>query len=534
MTDNHKPKLALGYGRLSLVRTEQDRNSPRRQQSIIEEWAAKNGYEVEFFVDARGHQSGRSERRKGWRDFLQRLAETKPSIIVFESVSRPARRMKLLVNIVDDALQRGIEVLFLRDNIHLRRPDDKQLLEFHIRAMLAQEESDENRRRVLWNIQHVRENSGFWGALPFGTIRDENKKLTPDPAGAWRNPETGEFSTVERSGWEWRGYHASLTRLYEILADGVPPGRAAVQMNAEGWPYASATDRVPRQWDYYSVRSVAANWQLYAGHLTEGRTDTAIDPPVIQPNAWPPILPVLLCETVAARIHERRSGPMPSKPGRPVESELGGILFCGACGARLNHNLAFRTHKDRTYTYRNYTHRGPKCSNMPFGFDADHLEKQARELLQVAIGPIEQAAGEQYARQMESTDDVTAGKIAELERLDQTRRRMLEMNWEGILTDDEDQAVLRRKLAENDGRRRELRAEIAAVRPQTSLSSIAERLRDLQAVLERADEGDRAPLRDVYRAVVEHFRVVDKTGTLFPVFAEEVREVLEQEETEPQ
>ncbi|MBA3530567.1 MAG: recombinase family protein, partial [Ardenticatenales bacterium] len=273
-------RVALCYLRRSLHREgiDLEGHSKERQKQALYNWCQSNGYEVEWYEDFDGHKSGYNEvGRPGWMKLKEQLYRSEVLVVVTESVARSHRNAKECLVFVDEAGAHGVAYVSIKDGIDTRQDNPAARFQLQVLAAMAEMWSSETSSHMKGSLKVARQKGQYVGTPPFGTIRDQNKKLIPDPGGAWFLPGDEdlrpEWTEDRMEGAEWRGYYDALVRCYELYASEIGGYDAvAHQLNSEGWRYKVRHKKGQegirhslRAWKQEDVRRCICNWPLYAG-----------------------------------------------------------------------------------------------------------------------------------------------------------------------------------------------------------------------------------------------------------------------------
>lgn len=109
-------KTALCYVRQSVTRNGQDMTSPERQKDALQAECNQRGWQAEFYIDAEGHRSGRTEEtRPEWLKLKQRLKDPDIAALVAWDMSRLHRNVASSLQTIDAAKDCGVEIVFVAD-----------------------------------------------------------------------------------------------------------------------------------------------------------------------------------------------------------------------------------------------------------------------------------------------------------------------------------------------------------------------------------------------------------------------------------
>lgn len=148
--------MDFGYARVS-TKTVKGRKA-QHVDNQVERLAAQGIDRENIFVD--DGVSGRKASRPAWDELLGKLR--KGDRLVTVSMTRIGRSTQNLLAIMQEFARRGVDVVFLDQDIRTDTPYGKLI--FTIFAALAEFEADQTKERVLDGLEAARERHG--GSLP--------------------------------------------------------------------------------------------------------------------------------------------------------------------------------------------------------------------------------------------------------------------------------------------------------------------------------------------------------------------------------
>jgi DNA invertase Pin-like site-specific DNA recombinase len=148
--------MDFGYARVS-TKTVKGRKA-QHVDNQVERLVAEGIDRENIFVD--DGVSGRKASRPAWDELLGKLR--KGDRLVTVSMTRIGRSTQNLLDIMQEFARRGVNVVFLDQDIRTDTPYGKLI--FTIFAALAEFEADQTRERVLDGLEAARERHG--GKLP--------------------------------------------------------------------------------------------------------------------------------------------------------------------------------------------------------------------------------------------------------------------------------------------------------------------------------------------------------------------------------
>lgn len=503
----HKRSVVLGHSRLSWG--EQDSNSPARQARAVQSWATRNGYtELAQYADVEGRHSGRkNEGRPEWARLRER-AYNDPTVaaVVVESVDRLFRNLKLLLLFVDDCLEMGVRFASIAENFDFKPPAQgdnplnaaMQRMALQQSGALAEAWSNMTAAKMKMKVESWRQDGKYWGIEPFGSKRDTTNKLSPDTAAAYHwHPQHGiSIAPPIGEGWLPRSYHQSLIKCYEHYAHGRQGwGGVAELLMSEGYFYKDRQGN-PRPFLPDDVRRCINLHLTYEGHLIRERSDTLAEAPIVQANAWDPIVPPALIHRALDVLNgRRRTG---AYTGKKTTFALTPLLYCHAC----HRHLSGQTSRHGTKEYR-HNHR---CSAGVKQINATKVEQEVNQLIRDIIlpqeiwDPLEEVIVAVLKEEKESPDTTRLTSLRT--QRDNLRSMFREQQQYGI------QVITWSELA---ARLKPLEAEIAAIEKRIAgettplhLRATLQRLHNVANIIEKASVETQ---RELYAGLFQNLEV---------------------------
>ena len=106
-------QVALCYIRQSYTRDANDTNSPQRQRANIQSVCDRYGWTPEWYVDAEGHKSGRSEKnRPAWLSLKARLGDSDVIALVANDLARLHRKSWHVGRTMEMLDEHGVRLVF--------------------------------------------------------------------------------------------------------------------------------------------------------------------------------------------------------------------------------------------------------------------------------------------------------------------------------------------------------------------------------------------------------------------------------------
>lgn len=511
---------ALCYVRKSVVKNASDEISPERQRLNIVREAERRGFVAEVYEDAEGHQSGRTEKRRGWLSLKAQLDRPEVKAVIVESLSRASRSIRDLFNFVHELEAREIALVSLKEQFDTSSAMGRAFL--GVIAILNQFESDIASERSAMNIKFLQQDKGrHWGLTPFGCERkSEGYDLVPSREGIYRMRECLVVGEKDKPPFSrgvaarWRGYHDALIRCYELfLENRLGYVNIISRLNAEGFRFRDRNGS-PRPFQKDDVRRMVWANRVYAGYVVLGRAKDGGSKVV--KGSHDAILPVDLCDGAAAVLADRHAFWSRGGGGAPKHVYLFRNLYCVDCGQRLTGQYDFGK--------RLYRHHDAKtCPGRKYHIFADDIERQIWNFL-IGFGSsdeVKQKIRDRALRLVRNADD-TLVKNAEREvrRLEGSLERLKELYVEGSVTKGEYERQCERYKLQLG----EARGKLGQLAPD--LKMLKQHLGRMDRIIDIIREGGLEEQREAIDALVE--RAEQKEGTLIRViYREWARQLLD-------
>lgn len=244
----------LVYARRSQVASDSDRFNVDGQLAALRAEIAKRGYDrapyrVEEYIDAKGHRSGRHEHtRPEWLKLRARLAGPDVLAILFYTIDRASRSVRDFADLIETCQRAGVGIISLIDGVDTLAGVGRRHLDLHLRAMIAQDESDLASERMKRRIALKRERGIPHGTPPFGTHYE------------------GEGAGMRRVVNE----HApTVVQLMAWYADGASYRATMNRANGQGLRHVDRHGAL-EPFKLGAVQTIIANVLAYAGYLQHG------------------------------------------------------------------------------------------------------------------------------------------------------------------------------------------------------------------------------------------------------------------------
>lgn len=281
-------RVALGYGRKSVVRRKSDEIGVDKQKLAIERLAGELDYDLTWYADAKGHRSGRWERtRPDYLRLLRRLEEDAGvAAVIFFELDRAGRSVVIIDRIVKLCQQKGIRLISIRDGIDTSRGIDANVTsQIQMRAVFAEYYSNQVSDLMRQTSTYYRDEMlSPWGMWPFGMTRSgegKDARFAPHPT----------HGATVRTLLTW--YAGGMS--YEAVAQAANDH----QLRHE------ARDHTPKRFTREAIRSIVGNVLFYSGYAITGRRFRSKDSRILLEGEGPEAGTYL--QRYAAALHAQRS-----------------------------------------------------------------------------------------------------------------------------------------------------------------------------------------------------------------------------------
>lgn len=150
--------MIAGYARTS-SQSQADTNGTKAQRHEIDLWAAARGITPVWYVDEA--KSGKSMDRPEFNRLMADMRAGKVKAIVAYSLSRLGRTVRGLLDLVDEARTRGVQIVLVKDQIDTETPMGRFFLT--IMSAIAELERETIRERVSSGLRAKGATGARWG-----------------------------------------------------------------------------------------------------------------------------------------------------------------------------------------------------------------------------------------------------------------------------------------------------------------------------------------------------------------------------------
>lgn len=417
--------VALAYVRRSVVKVGKPTLSPQRQQDTIDEYCQAQGWAPEYYVDAEGHRSGRTEKgRTDWLRLKARVEASQPGeikAVVVYVLDRAARSTRDFLNFLH--LLQGKQI----DFVSVTQPylDTTSAVGRAFMSMLsiwAQLEADIDSERVSADIAYRQEQGLHVGHCPIGYTRQVvNGERIPVPD-----------ETAPQVVQIWEAY-ATGKHSYRSLARWINNELALRTAGGDLWTHKH-------------VQVMFENWEFYSGWVTRHRKRGGKER---YRGKHEPIIGNELAASVLATRENLRDERLQQRPEGKHIYLLTPMLYC-TCGAQLRGR--------NSHQVPHYDHLGTKRCGYTI-VDADLLERQVLAYFDGWTVPADlEAMVGRFRREQEAQRMMTEDQTSQVRKLEHRKERAMRLFELGL----RDEGWLTATVKELD-------ASIETLRPQVQM-----------------------------------------------------------------
>ena len=453
---NKTIERVAGYVRVSSDRQAEEGYSIEEQIDRLTAYCHAMGWHVvKFYTDA-GY-SGGNMNRPALTDLIEAAQSRLIDAVVVYKLDRLSRSQRDTLTIIEGFLEHGVDFVSMTENFDTSTPFGKATI--GILSVFAQLEREQIKERCsLGRAGRAKEGKYRGGGyVPIGyDYKDGSLIVNPSEA-------------------------MQIRELHELYQKGESFRAIARIFTEKGYTHKYGT------WEVYRVSRVLRN-PLYCGYIThKGETFKGEHEPIISEETF----------QRSMDIHKGRHTAISPHLGR---SMLGGLLFCGRCGARYGisrnggHNSKYQyycCHSRRKIS--RHMVKDPNCQNK--NWRKDELESLVlNEISKLQNEPLD-------APDLNENDAKIPLILAELEKTDKAKNRLMDLYASGLFEMDE----LESKIRPLNDQKERLAAELERIQAEPTKKTTAALVETFADALEH---GDSEQVRILVRALI-HKIVID-------------------------
>lgn len=257
-----------------------------QQRDAIQGYAAAYGIEIVDEVAERDVSGGLKAERRGLGALLERVEAGEAEGIITYDVSRLGRNISDFLDTVERMDKAGAAVVAVKERVDTTTKDATARFFLHLMAALAEMERGRLRERFALSVRNAAARGVHPTRTPVGYVRDEARRLAPDPVAG---PAVAEMFTMRARG-------SSLQECADVLKAATGKG-----------------------WSRSSVRQMFTS-QTYLGRIAIGDSiyEEGTHPALVDARTWQ---------------MAQREGRRPSHDGSLAsQGVLAGLIRCAGCG----------------------------------------------------------------------------------------------------------------------------------------------------------------------------------------------------------
>jgi site-specific DNA recombinase len=409
---------------------------------------------VKFYTDA-GY-SGGNMNRPALTDLIGAAQSRLIDAVVVYKLDRLSRSQRDTLTIIEGFLEHGVDFVSMTENFDTSTPFGKATI--GILSVFAQLEREQIKERCsLGRVGRAKEGKYRGGGfVPIGyEYKDGSLIVNPSEAMQIR-----ELHELYQRGESFRG----IVKIF----------------HEKGYTHKYGT------WEVYRVSRVLRN-PLYCGYIThKGETFKGEHEPIIS-------------EETFQRSQDIHKGKDTLKSPHLGRSMLGGLLFCGRCGAR--YGISRNGGHNSRYQYYCCHSRRKTSANMVKDPNCQNKNWKKEDLESLVLGEIAKLQNEPLDAPDQGENDAKIPLIlAEIEKTDKAKNRLMDLYASGLF----EMAELESKIRPLNDQKERLTVELERIQaePTKKASALVESFGDA------VTHGDSEQVRILVRALI-HKIVID-------------------------
>ena len=410
---------------------------------------------VKIYTDA-GY-SGGNMNRPALTDLVEASQSRLIDAVVVYKLDRLSRSQRDTLTIIEGFLEHGVDFVSMTENFDTSTPFGKATI--GILSVFAQLEREQIKERCsLGRAGRAKEGKYRGGGyVPIGYDYSNGSLIINETEAA----QVRELHRLYQQGESFR----TIARIFA----------------EKGYTHKYGT------WEVYRVSRVLRN-PLYCGYIThKGETFKGEHEPIISED----------CFERSMDIHKGRHTAISPHLGR---SMLGGLLFCGRCGAR--YGISRNGGHNSRYQYYCCHSRRKTSANMVIDPNCKNKNWRKDDLESLVLGEIRKLQNEPLnVPDQDETDDLRAHILAEMEKTDRQKSRLMDLYGAGLFEMDE----LESKIRPLNDQKERLAAELERIQAEPTKKTATALVETFADALE---QGDTEQVRILVRALI-HKIVID-------------------------
>ncbi|MBO5970020.1 MAG: recombinase family protein [Clostridia bacterium] len=451
-------KVAL-YPRVSTQEQAANGHSIDEQIERMKKYCGAMGWDVyKVYTDA--GFSGSNTDRPALQNMIADIRLHKIDRVLVYKLDRLSRSQKDTLELIEDEfLAHGVDFVSMSENFDTATPFGRAMI--GILAVFAQLEREQIKERMMMGKQARAKAGKFHGSgiLPIG-YDYENDMLVKN---------------------EWEA--VQVAEAFKLAAQNLSPNEIAKILTAHGYYHHCG------EWSGRSVRRVLRN-KTYCGYIRDKENwHKGNHEPIVDETLYNAVQTVLAKRAEQHLQYNRRAGK--------VTSILGGLLYCGQCGAKYSKTTSKQPRKSGGfYIYENFYCNSKERKKRAVCHDPNCQNRgwKVEELTDIVLGEIKKLHLDPVEVPVHA--DNNAAIDAEIAKIDKQQARLIELYAIGSIPIDKVSA----KSQELNDRKTRLIAERALKKKKPTK---AELLQSVGSFSEILDNGSFDDVRNIVTTLIE-------------------------------
>ncbi len=451
-------KVAL-YPRVSTQEQAANGYSIDEQIERMTKYCGAMGWDVyKVYTDA--GFSGANTDRPALQQMITDIRLHKFERVLVYKLDRLSRSQKDTLELIEDEfLANGVDFVSMSENFDTSTPFGRAMI--GILAVFAQLEREQIKERMMMGKQARAKAGKFHGSgiMPIGYYYEND--------------------TLIKNEWE----SVQVEKAFNLASQNLSPNEIAKILNDHGYYHHCGA------WTGKSVRRVLRN-KTYCGYIRDKENWYAADhEPIIEESLYDSVQTILAKRTEQYLQYNRRAGK--------ATSILGGLLYCGQCGAKYTKSTHNTPRSDGgRYIYENFYCNSKLRKNRPCCHDPNCQNRswKVKELTDIVYGEIKKLRIEPV--------DIPAQTIKtsviddEIAKIDKQQERLIELYTIGTIPIDKVSA----KSQELNEKKKRLISDRTTQKNKPTKEEILESVGSFSDILEN---GDFDEIRNVVALLIE-------------------------------
>lgn len=459
------------YARVSTTEQARDGYSIGEQQKRLKSYCDALGWDnYRVYVDA--GLSGASMERPSLQSLIRDVKHGLVNKVIVYKLDRLSRSQKDTLYLIEDVfLANGCEFVSISENFDTSSPFGRAMV--GILAVFAQLEREQIKERMMMGLEARAKDGKYIGSrIPCGYTYLNGKLLVDD------------FEKMQ------------VVTAFESYRKGMTPKRIAEMLNGSGMHSKYG------KWNAETIRTMLSN-KVYLGYINFGDK--------VYKGEHEPIIDKELFDAVQEEHERRRANYINHKRLGKATSYLGGLIYCGCCGAKYSKKTVLRhrisnPYKEYYYVCNSRSKRvlelvkDPNCTNKDWSME--ELDRIIfEEVRKLATEPINNLSNLKGFSRSDSRESVIK---SEIEKIDDKLIRLMEL----FTIDKMPVDILQKKVEDLTEQKENLQEELHRLETIPKGISQEDAIECSKTFSDVLDRGDFDEIRSVLTSLIDRI-VVD-------------------------